>query len=84
MIFRSVKGIVESVKIPEDEYLICRVRTETNSVGRITHAKYVRITDINQVLGLTITTWFNPIDNDTTLEAAEDEVYRELPMLPPD
>ena len=80
----TVKGIVESVKIPEDEYLICRVRTETNSVGQITHAKYVRITDINQVLGLTITTWFNPTDNDTNLEAAQDEVYRELPMLPPD
>lgn len=63
------KGVTESKKIDDGEYLIYRVRSQTNEFGRVTHAHYGRIDEkFSQVLGLSIRSAFNPTDNDTNLE----------------
>lgn len=67
----TTNGITESVKIPDDKYIVFRVRTATNDVGQIIHANYGRIHKLKQVLGLSATTWFNPSDMDTNLESSE-------------
>lgn len=64
-------GITESVKLPSDTYLIFRVRSQTNELGKIIHANYGRIGEkFRQSIGLSIKSWFNRADNDTNLEDA--------------
>lgn len=68
----TTDGIKESKKIPDNIYLIYRVRTETNELGQITHAHYGRIGEkFTQYFGLTMKNWFNPVDNDTNIESLE-------------
>lgn len=63
------KGFGESKKFADDEYLIYRVRTQTNKLGKVTHAHYGRIGEkFCQMIGLSIQSSFNPRDNDTNLE----------------
>lgn len=63
------KGVIESKKLHKGEYLIYRVRTQTNNLGQVTHAHYGRIGEgFSQVLGLTMRSGFNPTPNDTNLE----------------
>ena len=65
-------GNTESRRLAEDEYLIYRIRTQTNELGQVTHAHYGRIGEkFSQYIGLSIKSWFNPTDNDTNLEADE-------------
>ena len=63
------KGVVESKKLAAGEYLIYRIRSQTNELGEVTHAHYGLIGEgFRQVLGLTMRSVFNPTDNDTNLE----------------
>ncbi len=65
----TVAGIMESRKLPPDAYLVYRVRTQTNELGQVVHARYGRIGEkFTQYFGLTMKSWFNPTDNDTNLE----------------
>ena len=65
-------GIVESKLFPKDEYLVYRVRTQTNEVGQVVHAHYGRIGEsFGHYIGLSTKCWFNPNDNDTNLEDAK-------------
>ena len=65
-------GIVESKRFPKDEYLVYRVRTQTNEVGQVVHAHYGRIGEsFGQYIGLSMKCWFNPNDNDANLEDAK-------------
>lgn len=67
----TVDGIKESKTLPPDAYFVYRVRTETNALGQVTHAHYGRIGEpFTQYFGLTMKSWFNPVDNDTNLECA--------------
>ena len=72
--FRHVhkaEGITESKRLAADEYLIYRVRTQTNELGQVTRANYGRIGEkFSQYIGLSIKSWFNPNVNDTNLEDA--------------
>lgn len=63
--------ITKNVKPKDDEYLICRVRTQTNELGRVTAANYGRIGEKpSHMFGLRMRSWFNPTPNDTNLEDA--------------
>ncbi len=65
-------GIVESKRFPKDEYLVYRVRTQTNEVGQVVHANYGRIGEsFGHYIGLSMKCWFNPNDNDANLEDAK-------------
>lgn len=69
---RKAKGVVESVCLSPEEYLIYRVRTQTNELGQVTHAHYGRIGEkLRQFIGLSMKNWFNPMDNDTNLESED-------------
>lgn len=68
----TAEGVKESEKLPPETCLVYRVRTETNELGQVTHAHYGRIGErFTQYFGLTMTSWFNPTDNDANLECAE-------------
>ncbi len=77
--FRHVhkaEGITESKRLAADEYLIYRVRTQTNELGQVTRAHYGRIGEkFSQYIGLSIKSWFNPNENDTNLEDARPCVW---------
>ena len=61
--------ITKNVKPKDDEYLIYRVRTQTNELGRVTAANYGRIGEKpSHMFGLRMRSWFNPTPNDTNLE----------------
>ena len=65
-------GKAESKRLEKDEYLVYRVRTQTNELGQVTHAHYGRIGEkFSQYIGLSIKSWFNPTDNDTNLESED-------------
>ena len=65
-------GKAESKRLEKDEYLVYRVRTQTNELGQVTHAHYGRIGEkFSQYIGLSIKAWFNPTDNDTNLESED-------------
>lgn len=65
-------GNTESKRLGKDEYLIFRVRTETNALGQVTHAHYGRISEkFSQYIGLSMRSWFNTTDNDPNLEDAK-------------
>lgn len=72
--FRHVctpKGIGESRRFADDEYLIYRVRTQTNELGQVTHAHYGRIGEkLRQFIGLSMKNWYNAKENDPNLEDA--------------
>lgn len=68
---RVMNGVTNRVCLAKDEYLVYRVRTQTNELGQVTHAHYGRIGEgISQQIGLSIRSWFNKKDNDTNLENA--------------
>ena len=68
---RVMNGVTNRVCLAKDEYLVYRVRTETNELGQVTHAHYGRIGDgVSQQIGLSMRSWFNKKDNDTNLEDA--------------
>ncbi len=61
--------IMTKSSLPDDEYLIFRTRTATNSLGQVTHANYGRIAEnAGHIFGLRMKVWFNPTINDTNLE----------------
>ena len=66
---RREDRIVEQRFPADDEYLIFRTRTETNSEGRVTSAHYGRVGEKpSHMFGLKAAVWFNPDENDTNLE----------------
>lgn len=66
---RKTSGVLESKVLPKDEYLIFRVRTQTNELGHVTHAHYGRIGEnLSHYIGLSIKAWFNPKEDDVNLE----------------
>ncbi len=68
---RVMSGVTNRVCLANDEYLVYRVRTQTNEFGQVTHANYGRIGEgMSQQIGLSMRSWFNPKDNDTNLENA--------------
>ena len=68
---RVMNSVTNRVCLAKDEYLVYRVRTQTNELGKVTHAHYGRIGEgISQQIGLSIRSWFNKKDNDTNLENA--------------
>lgn len=70
---RVMNGVTNHICLANDEYLIYRVRTQTNELGQVTHANYGRIGEgFSQHIGLSIRSWFNSIDNDTNLEDARE------------
>lgn len=68
--FSRVKnGVTNYVSVAQDEYLIYRVRTQTNELGQVTYAHYGRIGEgISQKIGLSIRSWFNQKACDMNLE----------------
>ena len=69
---RERAGITNRVELAANEYLIYRVRTQTNEQGVVTSAHYGRIGErMRHLLRLTLDAWFNPTANDTNLEDAE-------------
>lgn len=70
---RTEASVTNRVEFPKDSYLVYRVRTQTNSLGQITHAHYGRIGEkTSQLIGLRMRSWFNPVDNDVNLEDARE------------
>lgn len=70
---RVMDGVTNRVCLADDEYLIYRVRTQTNELGQVTHANYGRIGEgVSQHVGLSMRSWFNPKNNDTNLEDARE------------
>ena len=68
---RVMNGVTNRVCLTNDEYLVYRVRTQTNEFGQVTHANYGRIGEgVSQQIALSMRSWFNPKDNDTNLENA--------------
>ena len=68
---RVMSGVTNRVCLANDEYLVYRVRTQTNELGQVTHANYGRIGEgVSQQIGLSMRSWFNSKDNDTNLENA--------------
>lgn len=68
---RVMSGVTNRVCLANDEYLVYRVRTQTNEFGQVTHANYGRIGEgVSQQIGLSMRSWFNSKDNDTNLENA--------------
>lgn len=68
---RKVKGVVESVCLSPEDYLIYRVRTQTNELGQVTNAHYGRIGEkLSQFIGLSMKNWYNAKENDPNLEDA--------------
>ena len=66
---RERMGITNRVELAADEYLIYRVRTQTNEQGVVTSAHYGRIGEkMSHLLRLTMRSWFNPTENDPNLE----------------
>ena len=66
---RVMNGVINRVSLAKDEYLIYRVRTQTNEHGQVTHAHYGRIGEgMSQQIGLSMRSWFNKKANDTNLE----------------
>lgn len=64
-------GVVESVRLSDDEYLVYRIRTRTNELGQVTGAHYGRIGEgLCQYIGLSLKSWFNQTENDVNLEDA--------------
>ena len=68
---RVTNGVTNRMCLAKDEYLVYRVRTQTNELGQVTHAHYGRIGEgMSQLIGLSIRSWFNSNDNDSNLEDA--------------
>ena len=68
---RVMNGVTNRVCLAKDEYLVYRVRTQTNELGQVIHAHYGRIGEGgSQQIGLSLRSWFNKEDNDTNLEDA--------------
>lgn len=68
---RVMSGVTNRVCLAQDEYLVYRLRTQTNELGQVTHAHYGRIGEgVSQQIGISIRSWFNKKDNDTNLEDA--------------
>ena len=68
---RTMDGVTNRVSLAKNEYLVYRVRTQTNEFGHVTHAHYGRIGEgMSQLIGLSLCAWFNPTPNDTNLEDA--------------
>ena len=68
---RTLKAVTNRVSLAKDEYLVYRVRTQTNELGQVTGAHYGRIGEgLSQLIGLSIRSWFNPRANDANLEDA--------------
>jgi len=66
---RREERILEQRFLADDEYLIFRTRTVTNSEGRVTSAHYGRVGENpSHMFGLRAAVWFNPDENDTNLE----------------
>jgi hypothetical protein len=69
---RTPETILADTGLATNEYLVYRVRTQTDGDGRIVHAHYGRIGEgMRQLIGLTMRNWFNPVPNDTNLECTE-------------
>lgn len=74
---RTEKAITNNVSLADDEYLICRVRSKTNEVGKVVSAHYGVIGErIRYIMGFDISSIFNPTVNDTNLES--DWVYKKM------
>lgn len=68
---RVREGVTNRVCLAKNEYLVYRVRTQTNELGQVTFAHYGRIGEgVSQLIGLTLRSWFNPTPGDTNLEDA--------------
>lgn len=66
---RVMNGVTNRVCLANDEYLVYRVRTQTNECGQVIHANYGRIGEgVSQQIGLSMRSRFNSKDNDTNLE----------------
>jgi len=68
---RVMNTVTNRMEFAKDDYLVYRVRTQTNELGQVTHAHYGRIGEgVSQQIGLSMRSWFNVKDNDTNLEDA--------------
>ena len=68
---RVMNAVTNRMEFAKDDYLVYRVRTQTNELGQVTHAHYGRIGEgVSQQIGLSMRSWFNVKDNDTNLEDA--------------
>ena len=66
---RTEKAVTNNVSLKDDEYLIYRVRSKTNEVGKVVSAHYGIIGErIKYIMGFDISSMFNPTVNDTNLE----------------
>lgn len=68
---RTASAVTSDVRLAKGEYLVYRVRTQTNELGQATTAHYGRIGEgFGHLLRLKMSSWFNPTVNDTNLEDA--------------
>ncbi len=66
---RTPNAVTNRVALAKDEYLIYRIRTQTNEFGQVTSAHYGRINErMSQLIGLSLQSLYNPNENDTNLE----------------
>ena len=66
---RTEQKITQNTRLSDNEYLVFRVRTQTNETGKVISANYGIIEEkIGYITGFTIGTKFNPCENDVNLE----------------
>lgn len=74
---RTEKAITNNVLLADDEYLVYRVRSKTNEVGKVVSAHYGVICErIRYIMGFDISSIFNPNKNDANLES--DWAYKKI------
>ena len=66
---RTAQTITQNTKLPDDEYLVFRVRTQTNETGKVISANYGIIEErIRYITGFSFGAKFNSRENDANLE----------------
>ena len=66
---RTEQKIIQNTRLSDNEYLVFRVRTQTNETGKVISANYGIIEEkIKFITGFSIGAKFNPRENDVNLE----------------
>ena len=66
---RTEQKITQNTRLSDNEYLVFRVRTQTNETGKVISANYGIIEEkIKFITGFSIGAKFNPRENDVNLE----------------
>lgn len=70
---RRTGEVEQSQRMPKDQYMVFRTRTQTNEAGKVTSANYGLIFEKGKYgLSWNIRTAFNPVPNDTNLECTDE------------